>query len=171
MHGHIRPMNPANFGWVREVGRGKTSRPNPLRDASPGGESQALGNDSETAQSSANMASGCHCLPLSYWIFPRTEAQLIRVTSSHQQEMHSLESGLPNSPASSKMNLHPRPLPSGSVLSHGRNRLEVNYQDARPSQALHLTLASVRTSGTARLTCPPSQVNTAWYVGLQQSSF
>lgn len=142
--------------------KGKRSRTNPgLGDASPGEESQALGNDLETAQSSANMLRGCHCLLLLQWIFPnpRTKAQLTHVTFSHQQEMHGLNSGLPNSMVSSKMNCSPRLLPSGSFISHGQNRFEVNYQGVYSTQALltlswHLTLASMRTC-SAYLTCLP----------------
>lgn len=123
----LRPMTPAKLRVGRRGGRAKTSTPNPhLGATSPGAESQPLGNN------------GCPCLPRSQRIFPRPRD----LTTAHA-EMNSLKSGLPDSLVSSKTNLSPRPLPSGSFLSQGQKGFEVSYQGGLPAQTLSLLLVSL----------------------------
>lgn len=88
-----------------------------------------------------------------------------QVWSSHQQEMHSLKSGLPDSFASSKLHSAPRPLPQAPTYHMDRTGFRSVTRACSPAKPLApgqlLTLASVKTSRSAYLTCLPFEENTA----------
>ena len=161
----VRSTNCAKLWTGRQGGEDKTSRPNPSPgDASPGAESHILGNDlgQHRAQGTRLVGATVFPSPTETSPDPRIKAQCTHVKFPHWQEMHSLESGWPDSFAPSKMKGDSRPLPPGSFLSHGLNMLEVHYQGVSPTQAFLLpgqclTLASVRTSSSVHLTCLPSR--------------
>ena len=155
----VRSMNFAKLWTGRRGGEDKTSRP-----ASPGAESHVLENDlgQHRAQGTRLVGATVFLSPRETSPDPRIKAQFTHIKFPHRQEMHSLESGWPDSFAPSKMKGDSRPLPPGSFLSHGLNMLEVHYQGMSPTQAFllpgqRLTLASVRTSSSVHLTCLPSR--------------
>ena len=158
-------MNFAKLWTRRRGGEDKISRPNPSPgDASPGAESHVLENDlgQHRAQGTRLVGATVFLSPRETSPDPRIKAQFTHVKFLHRQEMHSLESGWPDSFAPSKMKGDSRPLPPDSFLSHGLNMLEVHYQGVSPTQAFllpgqRLTLASVRTSSSVHLTCLPSR--------------